>query len=227
MAEIETYYLIDFENVKEDNLLGGEKLGACDQVHIFSTENVPKISIRLLSVFNSTKVFSHVVAVGKQSLDMHLVSYLGFLLGKNEKARYVIISQDTDYDNVIAFWKKRLNCDIKRQNSMGGKPARALLGKTVNKAEKNKTNKNKPENNKAEKSKVKPRAAQNKVQLNNEIQKILAKAGFDKEIIGYVASLCISELAQKNAKQNIYRDIVAKYGQKQGLNIYNHIKQNI
>ena len=92
MRVIETYYLIDFENVKEDNLLGGEKLGACDQVHIFSTENVPKISIRLLSVFNSTKVFSHVVAVGKQSLDMHLVSYLGFLLGKNEKARYVIIS---------------------------------------------------------------------------------------------------------------------------------------
>ncbi len=102
MALIETYYLIDFENVKEDNLLGA-KLGEFDQVHIFSTENVPKISIRLLSVFNATKVFSHVVAVGKQSLDMHLVSYLGYLLGKNEneKARYIIISQDTDYDNVI------------------------------------------------------------------------------------------------------------------------------
>ena len=74
MALIETYYLIDFENVKEDNLLGA-KLGEFDQVHIFSTENVPKISIRLLSVFNATKVFSHVVAVGKQSLDMHLAAY--------------------------------------------------------------------------------------------------------------------------------------------------------
>lgn len=220
MALIETYYLIDFENVKEDNLLGA-KLGEFDQVHIFSTENVPKISIRLLSVFNATKVFSHVVAVGKQSLDMHLVSYLGYLLGKNEneKARYIIISQDTDYDNVITFWKSRTGFDIKRQSSMGAKGnksvPKALLAKTVNTV------------NNAGKSSVKAKASQKKVQLNNEIQKKLSQAGFDKEIIGYVASLCIKQFSEKNAKQNIYRDIVAKYGQKQGLEIYNKIKQNI
>ena len=47
------------------------------------------------------------VPVRKQSVDMHLVSYLGYLIGKNKnkECRYVIISRDNDYDNVIKFWK--------------------------------------------------------------------------------------------------------------------------
>ena len=156
-----------------------------------------------------------------------MVSYLGYLLGKNEneKARYIIISQDTDYDNVIKFWKGRTGFDIKRQSSMGAKgnksAPKALLAKTVNTV--NTVN----SVNKAGKSSVKAKTSQKKVQLNNEIQKKLSQAGFDKEIIGYVASLCIKQFSEKNAKQNIYRDIVAKYGQKQGLEIYNKIKQNI
>ena len=48
------------------------------------------------------------IPVRKQSVDMHLVSYLGYLIGKNKgkDCRYIIISRDNDYDNIIQFWKK-------------------------------------------------------------------------------------------------------------------------
>lgn len=106
MSGIETYYLIDFENVNEEDLSCSNGLGNHDHIHIFSTEHAPKISIKTLSSFNSAKHFSHIVPAGKQSLDMHLVSYLGYLIGKNNnsKCKYVIISKDNDYDNIISFF---------------------------------------------------------------------------------------------------------------------------
>lgn len=64
-------------------------------------------------------------------------------------------------------------------------------------------------------------------QYNNEIQKILSKANFNNSIISYVASLCSTHHNQKNSKQLIYKAIVAKYGQQQGLKIYAHIKKSL
>ena len=114
MTSIETFYLIDFENVHEEGLNGADKLGAHDHVHFFSTRNAPKISFQILKDFNSAHLYSHEIPVGRQSLDMHLVSYLGYLIAehKNQKCRYVIVSQDTDYDNIISFWKEELGISI-------------------------------------------------------------------------------------------------------------------
>ena len=43
----------------------------------------------------------------KQSIDMHLVSYLGLLIGKDGKSsNYVIVSKDSDYINIINYWKR-------------------------------------------------------------------------------------------------------------------------
>ena len=38
MPSVETYYLVDFENVHEDGLSGSEKLGSHDHVHLFFTK---------------------------------------------------------------------------------------------------------------------------------------------------------------------------------------------
>lgn len=41
----------------------------------------------------------HIVPVREQSLDMHLVLNLGYLLAKHGKqCAYIIVSKDTDYD---------------------------------------------------------------------------------------------------------------------------------
>ena len=66
-----------------------------------------------------------------------------------------------------------------------------------------------------------------KTAVNSEIMQILSKAGFDNDIVTYVASVVVKNIDVKNGKQQIYRTIISKYGQNRGLNIYNHIKKHI
>ncbi|MBQ9720135.1 MAG: hypothetical protein IJV64_05500, partial [Oscillospiraceae bacterium] len=92
----ETYYLIDFENVGLKGLEGAQNLTKNDWVHLFSTRNAPKINTATLANFNATNLLVHEVPAKSQSVDMHLVSYLGYLLGSHETApQIVILSNDT------------------------------------------------------------------------------------------------------------------------------------
>lgn len=115
MAE-ETYYLIDFENVGLKGLEGAEKLTGQDHVHLFSTCNAPKINTATLAHFNRTNLMVHEVPAKSQSVDMHLVSFLGYLLGcLNPIPTIVILSNDTDYDNIIQFWKAERDINVTRR----------------------------------------------------------------------------------------------------------------
>lgn len=77
---METFYLVDFENVHNEGLENIDSLTQMEHVHIFSTENA--LNIRMDIVFSKgSDIEGHIVPVRKQSLDMHLVSYLGYLLG--------------------------------------------------------------------------------------------------------------------------------------------------
>ena len=63
--------------------------------------------------------------------------------------------------------------------------------------------------------------------VNTEIMQLLSKAGYESDIVGYVASTVVKNVGVKNGKQQIYRAVTSKYGQSKGLNIYNHIKKHI
>lgn len=106
-AEMEKFYLIDFENVHDKGLKNIDTLTKTDHVHIFYTENAKNIN---LDIFRAKEpdIDVHKVPARKQSLDMHLASYLGYLLGNNEgkACSYVIASKDKDYDNIIEFWRE-------------------------------------------------------------------------------------------------------------------------
>ena len=195
---IETYYLIDFENVHEDGLICSKKLTQHDHIHIFSTTNAPKISLEKLASFNHAEQFSHVIPAGKQSLDMHLVSYLGYLIGSNanKNCRYIIISRDTDYDNVISFFKTITPLNIKRQNAMSvvSKPV------TVKKAAATTKKKNKTAT-----------VTENKTQLNSNIQKTVSKAGFDTAIVNKVASIVAKHYGEDKFANNVHNELRTTY----------------
>ena len=103
-----TTYLIDFENVNDLGMNGIHELPEGDRVYIVYTNNANRIC---LDWFDGVRASISVVRVesGSQSLDMHLVSFLGYLLGREESTgdHYVIVSQDTDYMGVAAFWCSR------------------------------------------------------------------------------------------------------------------------
>lgn len=107
MRIIETYYLVDYENVHCDGLNGCEELGKTDHIFIFFTKNAKSIDMSEISDHGGAELKMIEVPVGKQSADMHIVSFLGYLAGKKGKnCNAVIVSKDTDFDNVVAFWEE-------------------------------------------------------------------------------------------------------------------------
>lgn len=113
------YYLVDYENVGVKGLEGAEHLNDNDYVHLFSTRNAPKITTAILATFNSTNFKVHEVPVKNQSVDMHLVSYLGYLIGTDgTSSNYVIISKDNDYLNIIKYWKNENNIPVTIQDNL-------------------------------------------------------------------------------------------------------------
>ena len=258
MAE-ETYYLVDFENVGLKGLEGAEQLGAQDHVHLFSTSNAPKINTATLAHFNRTNLMVHEVPVKSQSVDMHLVSFLGFLLGCLDPIPgIVILSNDKDYDNIIQFWKNERDINVTRrdhfkeaapvapkQSSVKAKVADkgASKGKAAVSGKEKPAAKETPQAKKskaaiAEKTaaaKEKALAAvekaakavepKDKTAVNNAVLKTLSAAKYDNDIVSFCASQVTKLFAEKNGKQQIYRSIISKYGQEQGLEIYRQIKK--
>lgn len=76
---METFYLIDFENVHNNGIANIDNLSNEEHVHIFSTQNA--LNIRPEVFWLKSDINAHLVPVRNQSLDMHLVSYLGYITG--------------------------------------------------------------------------------------------------------------------------------------------------
>lgn len=116
-----TYYLIDYENTNNNGLKGSRELRKNDKIFIFYSENASKINLDFLASHGKAKISAIKVPVKKQSLDMHIASYIGYLIGKsknkNDERKFVIISKDNDYDNIIEFWRKK-GINISRRESI-------------------------------------------------------------------------------------------------------------
>lgn len=112
---METYFLVDFENVNNSGIENMDALTNNNHVHIFTTKNASNIH-RDTSTKKGLDIKKHIVPVGKQSVDMHLVSYLGYLLGScnSKPAAFVIVSEDKDYNNIIQYWKEKGYQNISR-----------------------------------------------------------------------------------------------------------------
>lgn len=114
---MDIFYLIDFENVHNNGIENIDCLTKEDHVHIFSTQNA--LDIRPDIFWLNGDIQSHLVPARKQSLDMHLVSYFGYLLGiHGRQCSYVIVSNDTDYDNIIKYWKEEGYQNISRKQKL-------------------------------------------------------------------------------------------------------------
>ena len=99
-------YLVDYENVHEAGVFGMDTLTADDCVYIFHTFATDRIS---LSRLDNVQAWVKVIPVppGKQSLDKHLDSFLGYLIGKSDDdTRFAIVSHDGGYKAIADFWNR-------------------------------------------------------------------------------------------------------------------------
>lgn len=113
-------YLVDYENVNKDGLNGVGKLDSNHSVYIFYSEKADSMTFGLHKRLMETKAsvdFFKVKVGTKNSLDFQLVSFLGYLIAKNEEDTFVVVSKDTGYNSVVEFWsRKKIN--ISRSESI-------------------------------------------------------------------------------------------------------------
>ena len=122
-------FFIDFENVHNAGLSNLNRLSKDDLFFIFYTANAESITLDNISLLNKSCCRYDLIKVpaGSQSLDMHLISYVGYAVGiLGNKYYYVVISKDKDYDNIISFWKEKCGISIKRQAGINVSSAKTI-----------------------------------------------------------------------------------------------------
>lgn len=212
MRHIETHFLIDYENVGGDGFDGCDKLNKTDHIHLFYTENAKKIDLDIFDNHGDAEIVTHKVPAGKQSADIHLSSFLGYLIGvnKGKDCCYIVVSKDTDFDNVIKFWKEEESAKVSRVQKIkqpAAKPATPKLPIVTKSSQ--------------AKSVVKVSGA-NKTNLDQEVQKALSTARFDNRIVNEVAALVASHYGEDRILNTVHNELRAKYTNY--LEIYDSIK---
>ena len=100
------YCLVDFENITSIPVNIANEF---DEVIIFVSSRTQKAKpvIQKLSGRKSQVSTQRVVGSGKNNMDFHIASYCGYLLGKFDKAKVTILSNDKGYSNTCQFWNNQ------------------------------------------------------------------------------------------------------------------------
>ena len=201
---MDTFYLVDYENVGSSGLTKCNALEKTDHLHIFYTENQKKIDLDIVDNHGKAEFETHKVPTKSQSVDMHIVSYMGYLLGKYEgkDIKIVIVSKDKDYDNLIKFWNDKAQLSRKQK-----------IEPPVKKKEQQPEKKTEPKKTETKATKPKPKLTKSeiKTQLNTEIQKLLAKKKYDKSVINNVAKIVGKHYGTENFKRDVHNELGQNY----------------
>ena len=232
-------YLIDFENVHEEGFSSLGRLGEKDSVYCFFTRNVAKISMSALAGIRSGQLHFVEAESGKQSLDLALVSYLGYLIGtKSQEQCFEIVSNDNGFTKVAEFWNKRgtgIRVRVRKTAEQRQKPEPEKspavqisgeapvssgngliqqLGKSLDPLSANN----------ADDSKLTAAESEEKAS-DPGLLTALTACGISASAAEFLQNQVEKYRADKNVKQMVYRAVVKKYGQKTGTQIYNSAKK--
>ena len=103
-------YLIDYENVHHNGLVGIENLTAQDCLVIFigkKNKTLPVDAVITLSRTHAQVVWKKSEKTAPNYLDIQLASYLGLLIGEGRDKEFYIVSKDQGFAAAIDFWKPR------------------------------------------------------------------------------------------------------------------------
>lgn len=211
MVYIETYYLIDFENVHSDGLSGCKELGETDHIVIFFTQNAKNISMTEISNHGAAQLEMIEVPAGKQSTDMHIGSYLGYLVGKTGKScKVVIVSKDTDFDNVIKFWGEKTGIMCLRTQKISKSQIKVSGGnkqQTITKQVSGEYSEGK------------------KTKFRQEVMQAVRNAGFDASVANTVAQITINYFGDEHMLSKVHNELMVRYCDYQ--DVYDSVKKTV
>ena len=209
---MDRFFLVDFENVGCSALSNCNGLNKTDHLIIFFTNNANKIDLNIINEHGGAELKTVRVPAKSQSIDMHIVSYMGYLIGKNKgkNVNIIVVSKDKDYDNIIEFWKTTENANVSRVQRI----EISYKKKTETTKKSNQVNNSKP--------KKAPSKSEIKSELNKQIQKVMSENGYAQEAISLVAKIVTKQYGKDNFKQNVHNELRKVYTDYE--DIYKHIK---
>jgi hypothetical protein len=117
-----TYLLIDLQNRQPAPEYVASWMGANGEAWIFFGEQEIGLLAQYLELGDRVTLVD-ISKPGKNSLDFHLVLYLGYLVGRHEPgARFVIVAADGDYDPAIVHARSK-GRQVERVDVLGPAPA--------------------------------------------------------------------------------------------------------
>ena len=102
-------YFIDSENVGDNWISLLETVAEEDEILVFYTANSPHMNYKnLITLKNSPKDVTFIECCeGSNALDFQLCTELGYRVHEIGDFEFIIVSNDTGYDAVVKYWKKR------------------------------------------------------------------------------------------------------------------------
>lgn len=213
---METYYLVDFENVHSEGMKNIYLLSTEDYVYIFYTKNSSNINLDIVFT-HTTNVVGHKVSDGTESLDKHLVSYLGYLLGIdcNKKNKYIIVSKDKGFDRIIEFWKEKGFGNISRQECLPKPKGSQQTSSTSKSADNSKVTKEKAESEKF--------SGDKRCELNIYIQQELVNMGYTTETANTSCKCVIKHCNDERPLNGIHNELKKEFNDCEDL--YKDVKK--
>ena len=100
MTVTKTYVLVDLQNRRPAFEHVEACIGKTGEAWIFYGEQELPLLPNYWQIGEQVSIVP-ISRPGKNSLDFHLVLYLGYLVAKDRKARFIIVAADKDYDAAI------------------------------------------------------------------------------------------------------------------------------
>ena len=175
---------------------------------MFYTDNSKNTTFDFIINHGKAMLDIRKVPAGDQSLDKHLIAYLGYLVGinVNKKVKYVIVSSDKGYDKIGEFLREEYEKECENSISVSRRNTIEVKKVTQKKDVKQNTEKKVPT------VKVDPAK---KTKLNQQIQQALSRSEIEyrPEVMNEVAQLVTSLYGNEkimndvhNALRNMYPD---------------------
>lgn len=118
-----TYLLIDLQNRQPAPDYVASWMGADGEAWIFFGEHEIGLLAQYMELGDRVSLVD-ISKPGKNSLDFHLVLYLGYLVGRHEpRARFVIVAADGDYDPAIVHARSK-GRQVERMEVLGPAPVK-------------------------------------------------------------------------------------------------------
>lgn len=113
-----TYLLIDLQNLQPAPEHVASWMGANGEAWIFYGEQEIGLLAQYMELGDRVSLVD-ISKPGKNSLDFHLVLYLGYLVGRHEPgARFVIVAADGDYDPAVVHARSK-GQQVERVEALG------------------------------------------------------------------------------------------------------------